>query len=143
MGGVLFIDEAYSLAGEADDSYGREAIEIILKAMEDHRDELVVIVAGYTELMHRFIGSDPGLSSRFSKYFEYPDYFGEELLRRKFDVLYAARDEHFGNARTTRNIFEKAINAQADRIALQDDISDEDLVNITVQDITVAIGGTV
>ena len=163
MGGVLFIDEAYSLAGETDDSYGKEAIETILKAMEDHRDELVVIVAGYTELMHKFIQSNPGLSSRFSKYFEYPDYSGQELLaifnrfcatngytlessasdmlRQKFETLYAARDEHFGNARTARNIFEKAINAQADRIALQNDISDSDLENITAQDIAAAIGG--
>lgn len=165
MGGVLFIDEAYSLAGETDDSYGKEAIETILKAMEDHRDELVVIVAGYTELMHKFIESNPGLSSRFSKYFEFPDYSGEELLaifrrfcekngyaleqtaaellKQRFDELYAARDEHFGNARTARNIFEKAINAQADRIALQDDISDADLVNISSQDVAVAIGGAV
>lgn len=165
MGGVLFIDEAYSLAGETDDSYGKEAIETILKAMEDHRDELVVIVAGYTGLMHKFIESNPGLSSRFSKYFEYPDYTGAELLaifrrfcekngyaldqtatdllKQKFEELYAGRDEHFGNARTARNIFEKAINAQADRIAMQDDISDADLENITAQDIAVAIGGAV
>lgn len=165
MGGVLFIDEAYSLAGETDDSYGKEAIETILKAMEDHRDELVVIVAGYTGLMHKFIESNPGLSSRFSKYFEYPDYSGDELLaifqrfcekngyamertaanllKQRFEELYVTRDEHFGNARTARNIFEKAINAQADRIALQDDISDADLENLTAQDIAVAIGGAV
>ncbi|MCR5484683.1 MAG: AAA family ATPase [Clostridiales bacterium] len=163
MGGVLFIDEAYSLAGDDQDSYGKEAIETILKAMEDHRDELVVIVAGYTDLMHKFIESNPGLSSRFSKYFEYPDYTGEELLliferfckkngyslvpeaskllKEKFDALYETRDKHFGNARAARNIFEKAINAQADRIASEDSISDEDLENITVDDISVAIGG--
>ena len=163
MGGVLFIDEAYSLAGETDDSYGKEAIETILKAMEDHRDELVVIVAGYTELMHEFIDSNPGLSSRFSKYFEFPDYSGGELiaiferfcttngytlapdatalLRERFDALYEARNEKFGNARTARNIFEKAINVQADRLARQTDISDEDLESITVQDVTAAIGG--
>jgi len=164
MGGVLFIDEAYSLAGETDDSYGKEAVETILKAMEDHRDELVVIVAGYTELMHKFIESNPGLSSRFSKYFEYADYNGDELiaifkrfcdkngyvlcqeaqalLKQKFDQLYANRDEHFGNARTARNIFEKTINAQADRLAVQSDISDEDLINITLSDVFVAIGGS-
>lgn len=163
MGGVLFIDEAYSLAGDTEDSYGKEAIETILKAMEDHRDELVVIVAGYTELMHKFIESNPGLSSRFSKYFEYPDYTGdellaifkrfcarngyaldeeaEEMLRQKFDIMYENRDEHFGNARTARNIFEKAINAQADRIASQDSFSDTDLENITSADIRSAIGG--
>ncbi len=163
MGGVLFIDEAYSLAGDTDDSYGREAIDTILKAMEDHRDELVVIVAGYTELMHKFIKSNPGLSSRFSKYFEYPDYSGEELLAifnrlceksgykldsnaaerlmTKFNELYENRDEHFGNARTARNIFEKAINAQADRIAKQSSFSDSDLEIITSDDIIIAIGG--
>lgn len=163
MGGVLFIDEAYSLAGDNEDSYGKEAIETILKAMEDHRDELVVIVAGYTELMHKFIESNPGLSSRFSKYFEFPDYSGEELmsiftrfcrkngyqlrpdaeelLYRKFDALYDARDAHFGNARTARNLFEKAINAQANRIAAQLEILDADLENLTVEDINTAIGG--
>lgn len=163
MGGVLFVDEAYSLAGETDDSYGKEAIETILKAMEDHRDELVVIVAGYTELMHKFIDSNPGLSSRFSKYFEFPDYTGEELLaifegfcqkngysleedartllKEQFEVLYEARDEHFGNARAARNIFEKAINAQADRIAGQSDFTDADLENLTAEDISAAVGG--
>lgn len=162
MGGVLFIDEAYSLAGETDDSYGREAIETILKAMEDHRDELVVIVAGYTDLMHKFISSNPGLSSRFSKYFEFPDYSGaelldifarfcekngyvpdadaSELLRQRFETLYEERDIHFGNARTARNLFEKAINAQADRLACQEDFSDEDLEKITAQDILAATG---
>ena len=165
MGGVLFIDEAYSLAGDTEDSYGKEAIETILKAMEDHRDELVVIVAGYTELMHKFIESNPGLSSRFSKYFEFPDYCGEELLsiftrfcekngyrlepdaemriREKFDALYDARDEHFGNARTARNFFEKAINAQANRIAMKSQIMDADLENLTEADILAAIGGGV
>ncbi|MBQ7580673.1 MAG: hypothetical protein IJU39_05135 [Clostridia bacterium] len=70
--------------GETDDSYGKEAIETILKAMEDHRDELVVIVAGYTGLMHKFIESNPGLSSRFSKYFEFPDYTGEHKIGLSF-----------------------------------------------------------
>lgn len=163
MGGVLFIDEAYSLAGDTEDSYGKEAIETILKAMEDHRDELVVIVAGYTELMHKFIESNPGLSSRFSKYFEFPDYSGKELLSiftrlcekngycleadaqmrigQKFDTLYDARDEHFGNARTARNLFEKAINAQANRIAMKSEITNADLENLTEADILAAIGG--
>ena len=162
MGGVLFIDEAYSLLGDYQD-YGREAVETILKAMEDHRDELVVIVAGYTELMKRFIGSNPGLSSRFNKYFEFPDYTGEELteifrcfcrkngyaldeaaeklLEREFEGLYAERDEHFGNARTARNLFEKAINAQADRIASRSSLSDAELETITAEDVSAAIGG--
>ena len=163
MGGVLFIDEAYSLAGDDQDSYGKEAIETILKAMEDHRDELVVIVAGYTELMHKFIESNPGLSSRFSKYFEFPDYTGEQLmaiferfckkngyelgestgdkLLDEFSKMYEERDDHFGNARTARNIFEKAINAQADRIAQQEEISDQDLQLISAEDIETALGG--
>ena len=163
LGGVLFIDEAYALAGDTDDSYGKEAIETILKAMEDHRDELIVIVAGYTELMHKFIDSNPGLSSRFSKYFEFPDYTGEELLAifqrfckkngyrltddavallgEQFNALYATRDAHFGNARAARNIFEKAINAQANRIAMLSDFSDDDLECLTSDDISEAIGG--
>ena len=162
LGGVLFIDEAYSLANDREDSYGKEAIETILKAMEDHRDELVVIVAGYTDLMHQFIDSNPGLSSRFSKYFTFPDYTGEELLaifrrfcrnngyaledaadslKELFDRLHEGRDEHFGNARTARNIFEKAINAQANRLALNTDPSDRELETLTVEDLSVAIGG--
>jgi SpoVK/Ycf46/Vps4 family AAA+-type ATPase len=163
MGGVLFIDEAYSLASDDQDSYGKEAIETILKAMEDHRDELVVIVAGYTELMHRFIESNPGLSSRFSKYFEFSDYSGEELLAifesfcekngyvlqedakhvlaEKLDELYRNRDIHFGNARAVRNIFEKAINAQADRIAALSEITDAQLECIAREDICAATGG--
>lgn len=163
MGGILFIDEAYSLAGDTEDSYGKEAIETILKAMEDHRDELIVIVAGYTELMHKFIDSNPGLSSRFSKYFEFRDYSDEELiaifrrfcdkngyvpeenalalLQNHFKKLYENRDDRFGNARTARNVFEKAINAQADRIAVQQSLTDSDLETITVGDIETVIGG--
>ena len=162
LGGVLFIDEAYSLANDDQDSYGREAIETILKAMEDHRDELVVIVAGYTELMHKFIDSNPGLSSRFNKYFEFPDYTGEELLqifhsfcdkngyrlhpdadcilKDLFEKMYASRDEHFGNARTVRNIFEQAIHIQANRLITVPDPSDEDLEVLTVSDIEEAAG---
>ncbi len=162
LGGVLFIDEAYSLAGgDNDDSYGQEAIETILKAMEDHRDEMVVIVAGYPELMHKFIKSNPGLSSRFNKYFEFKDYNGEELLaifnqfckkngykisfdaeeelRHFFNKLYDERDEHFGNARTSRNIFEGTINAQANRIASQKTITDEELTKIELVDVNVVL----
>lgn len=157
LGGVLFIDEAYSLAGETDDSYGREAIETILKAMEDYRDELVVIVAGYDELMHKFINSNPGLASRFNKYFHFPDYTGEEMLsifkrfcttngydieaetadalQGHFRTLYANREEHFGNARTVRNLFEKSIHNQADRLAQNAEFTDRDLELITMADI--------
>lgn len=162
LGGVLFIDEAYSLANDSEqDSYGKEAIETILKAMEDHRNELVVIVAGYDALMHKFIDSNPGLSSRFSKYFFFPDYTGEELLKifkrfcktngytlesgveesllKTFTALYDAREEHFGNARAIRNIFERAINCQADRIAGQNSFTDADLETLTAADLENAI----
>ena len=142
MGGVLFIDEAYALVNDDQDSFGKEAIETILKAMEDHRDELVVIVAGYTELMHKFIESNPGFRSRFSKYFEFPDYTGDQLLEifktfcskngyhlteeaeayllLQFNEMYEHRDSHFGNGRTARNVFEKAIHQQANRLAGSD-----------------------
>lgn len=161
IGGVLFIDEAYSLANDEQDSYGKEAIETILKAMEDHRDELIVIVAGYDNLMHKFIDSNPGLSSRFSKYFHFPDYSSEEMikiyerfcdkneyqmdggvsewLKAYFDTIYEARSEHFGNARTVRNIFEKAINCQADRVAELTDVTDKDLLMLTISDVSKAI----
>ena len=157
MGGVLFIDEAYSLADNQEGGFGAEAIETILKAMEDHRDELVVIVAGYTELMHKFIDSNPGLSSRFNKYFEFKDYTGdellgifnsfckkngykvepdtEEMLRERFTKMYEERDENFGNARMVRNIFEKAIGVQADRLATLDEVTDEQLQIITKEDL--------
>ncbi len=161
LGGVLFIDEAYSLTNDEKDSYGKEAIETILKAMEDHRDELVVIVAGYDNLMHQFIESNPGLRSRFSKYFHFPDYTGQELLRIlqrfcdtngyvlspeameplrvKMDQMYHRREEHFGNARTIRNLFEHAINHQANRLVLDDHITDEELMELSLSDINAAL----
>lgn len=163
MGGVLFIDEAYSLANNQDDGFGQEAIETILKNMEDHRDELVVIVAGYPDLMHKFIDSNPGLSSRFNKYFEFKDYTGmellgifkvfckkngytiedatEEMLLDRFDKMYENRDENFGNGRTVRNIFERAIGAQADRLAYLEEVSDEQLRIITPEDLEVGFAG--
>ncbi len=163
MGGVLFIDEAYALANNKDDGFGMEAIETILKAMEDHRDELVVIVAGYPDLMHKFIDSNPGLSSRFNKYFEFKDYNGEELLgifnmfckkngytideetekmlHDRFDRMYEERDENFGNARTVRNLFEKAIGVQADRLAaLTTEVTDDQLKLITKEDLEEVMG---
>ena len=145
IGGVLFIDEAYTLAN--DDWYGQEAIDTLLKMMEDCRDNLVVIVAGYPELMKKFIGSNPGLYSRFSKYIEFKDYTKEELWEI-FDYICKAnsysideeagwllkdylekikKDEQFGNARAIRNIFEQSIALQANRVMnmekLPDDIS--------------------
>lgn len=157
LGGVLFIDEAYSLANDERDSYGKEAIETLLKAMEDHRDELVVIVAGYDELMHKFIDSNPGLRSRFNKYFHFPDYTGDELsriferfcktngyepddevnaiLQKRFDIMYQNRREHFGNARDVRNLFEKSIHHQANRVAEMESISDRDLITLSSMDV--------
>lgn len=161
LGGVLFIDEAYSLAREDQDQYGQEAIETLLKAMEDHRDELVVIVAGYDELMHQFIESNPGLRSRFNKYFHFPDYTGDELekifesfcnkngymihqeckehLKENFDLMYQERKEHFGNARTVRNVFEHAIQIQANRLARLPLITKTDLMELTLEDVSEAI----
>lgn len=161
LGGVLFIDEAYALANDKEDSYGKEAIETILKAMEDHRGELVVIVAGYDNLMHKFIESNPGLRSRFNKYFQFPDYDGKDMLsilkrfcetngylvsenaipmlQAKLNAVYENREEHFGNARSVRNLFEHAINHQANRLVLVDSISDRELVELTIDDILPAL----
>ena len=161
LGGVLFIDEAYALSNDKEDSYGKEAIETILKAMEDHRDELVVIVAGYDDLMHKFIDSNPGLRSRFNKYFNFPDYNGEELLKilkrfcdsngyklsdeaiplltEKLNGMFETREEHFGNARAIRNLFEHAINNQANRLVLDSSITDDELMELSIEDITAAL----
>lgn len=136
IGGVLFVDEAYSLA--TDDSYGQEAIDTLLKLMEDNRGNLVVIVAGYPELMKQFIDTNPGLSSRFSKYIPFKDYSvdelieifefickqyayhitdkGKTLLKEHIAKLIENKDDTFGNARTIRNIFEKAVALQANRL---------------------------
>ena len=138
MGGILFIDEAYTLAKDGDD-YGQEAIDTILKAMEDNRNDFVVIVAGYSQLMHKFINSNPGLRSRFNKYIDFPDYNAEELVQifislcKKYDynltndakrtaeniifIMEKNKDENFANARDIRNLFEKVITKQATRVA--------------------------
>jgi SpoVK/Ycf46/Vps4 family AAA+-type ATPase len=156
LGGILFIDEAYSLANGAENDFGKEAIDTILKAMEDHRRELVVIVAGYNELMNRFIHSNPGLESRFNKYIYFDDYKGDELyaifqsmckkngyvmeeaLAEKlpgfFNELYENRDENFGNARDVRNLFEVLISIQSDRVAQMEAPTKEDLMALTVAD---------
>ena len=157
MGGVLFIDEAYALSNGGDNDFGQEAIDTILKAMEDHRDDLIVIVAGYTELMEGFISSNPGLQSRFNKYFYFDDYNGTQLMaifdnmcrkngyslddearetaEKFFTQLYETRDENFGNARDARNIFEDMVVRQADRLSAAEGELDKDaLMRITKED---------
>ena len=158
LGGVLFIDEAYSLAPEnADKDFGQEAIDTILKAMEDHRDDFVVIVAGYASLMPRFIDSNPGLKSRFNKYLFFEDYNGAQLydiflarvksndyrlddgaaqaIREHLEELYEDRDKNFGNARDVRNLFERIVANQANRVAALESPSDEDILTITTADL--------
>lgn len=159
MGGVLFIDEAYSLARSADQGtdFGQEAIDTILKAMEDHRDEFVVIVAGYTKPMETFIHSNPGLQSRFNKFIEFPDYTVEELLAifdlncRKYEYVpdpeareqvktllmlrKAQMPENFANAREVRNLFETIITNQARRIAVLEHPTKEEMQRITLEDL--------
>ena len=156
LGGILFIDEAYTLNGEGQD-FGSEAIDTLLKLMEDNRDDLIVIVAGYTEKMSKFLETNPGLKSRFNKYLSFEDYYPEQLqkiftllcendsfkltieaeqkLLEIFKFLYEAKDETFGNARLARNLFEHTINNQANRIITLADITDEQLSTIEVVDI--------
>ena len=156
MGGVLFIDEAYALS-QKDDPFGQEAIDTILKAMEDNRKDLVVIVAGYTSLMEKFINSNPGLKSRFNKYIEFPDYTLDELEQifymncRKYDYEVeedAARQiremikakiltqrENFANAREVRNMFEEFVTNQARRIAALENPDPKEIVTLTIYDL--------
>jgi len=158
LGGVLFIDEAYALAPKnSDKDFGQEAIDTLLKAMEDHRDDFVVIAAGYASLMPRFIDSNPGLKSRFNKYLFFADYNSDQLyeifegrvkrndyrldeqaasaVKEHLQELYEDRDENFGNARDVRNLFEKIVAAQANRVAGLEAPSDDDIVTITVDDL--------
>ena len=158
LGGVLFIDEAYALANQDNpNDFGREAIEVLLKGMEDHRDNLIVIVAGYTDLMGDFIHANPGLESRFNKYFYFEDYDGGQLAEifrsvckkngyeldeaadqasaEAFQVMYDRRDENFGNARDVRNVFENAVARQANRVAAMVAPKKEDLMALTVADL--------
>ena len=159
MGGVLFIDEAYSLEKGENNDFGQEAIDTLLKAMEDYRDNLVVIVAGYTDLMQNFISSNPGLKSRFNRYIEFEDYLPEDLVnillsyckkeryilseealeyaKEYFKNRYNNRTENYANARDVRNFFEKAIVNLSNRLAQANnyDLSKDELTTIVVDDI--------
>jgi len=161
-GGVLFIDEAYTLTSKEGNDFGYEAVDTVLKYMEDNRDDLVVIVAGYTELMHKFIDSNPGLQSRFNKYLQFDDYTAEEMTGifalqckkncyeldedaeaelREYFRMAAEEAGEFGNARGVRNVFEKILTAQANRLAEEKEITRENLMRVTKSDVRMAVYG--
>ncbi len=157
LDGILFIDEAYSLVDGGNSDYGKEAIATLLKRMEDDRDRLVVILAGYTDDMKRFIDSNPGLQSRFNRYIEFPNYSAEELhqiflssakkyeyklmedadafLKQALEDVVANKDKNFGNGRFVRNLFEKVVENQANRLSSVSHVSSEILATIEMEDI--------
>lgn len=157
INGVLFIDEAYSLVGESKDDFGKEAIATLIKRMEDDRDKLVIILAGYTKEMQEFIDTNPGFKSRFNRHIDFQDYTSEELfkifeskcneleynltenaqvkLKVFFEKAYSTRDKSFGNGRFVRNSFEKILENQANRIAKENSLTKELLTTITIEDI--------
>lgn len=160
IGGILFIDEAYSLANpEIQNDFGTEAVDALVKLMEDHRDNLVIIVAGYTEEMQSFLKSNTGLISRFNKFIDFPDYSKKELVSimdvmaqkaglqieeaaqtKVLSMLERKKKEEwkdFGNARGIRNLFEKFIMNQANRLVLLEEPTMEDLITIKKEDVAV------
>jgi len=161
LGGVLFIDEAYALNGRAENDFGQEAIDTILKAMEDHRDDLVVIAAGYDGLMDDFVHSNPGLESRFNRFLHFDDYTVDEMMQifksqcakgcytldsdaesevRSFITESNTNSIAFGNARGVRNIFEQILVNQSNRLAALETVSRNDLMKLTAADVRMAEG---
>lgn len=160
LNGILFIDEAYALVDDGEQGYGNEAIATLLKRMEDDRDSLVVIVAGYTDEMKKFINANPGLESRFTNYIDFPDYTADELfrifvaratkynyrlnaeaeayLRQSLEKSVKNKPKNFGNARYVRNFFEHAVTVQANRISHLANPTDDDLSIFTLDDLTQA-----
>lgn len=161
LNGVLFIDEAYSLVGENKDDFGKEAVATLIKRMEDDRDKLVMVLAGYTKEMMEFINTNPGFKSRFNRYISFPDYTPNELfeifekscnkleyhlteeakisLLSVFKNAYSSRDKSFGNGRFVRNVFEKTLEQQANRIAKERSLTKEILTTIIKDDIALPI----
>jgi len=160
LDGVLFIDEAYTLS-KGDNDFGQEAIETLLKRMEDERNRLVVVIAGYTDEMKNFIHSNPGLKSRFNTYLYFNDYSAEELedifrkilikaehqlsadadefAKKYFKFLSKSKDKYFGNARDIRNLVEDLMKVQSSRLSKEKDLSDEQLRTITKDDFKVCV----
>lgn len=161
LDGVLFIDEAYSLIASNENDYGKEAIATLLKRMEDDRDRLIVILAGYSKEMKNFIDSNPGLQSRFNRYIEFPDYNAENLyqifckqlnqfeytmskdaaeaLKSYLEYQVKNKDQNFGNARFVRNLFERTIQQQANRLSKEVNLNTEKLSEIIKEDIPIVL----